>query len=83
MVNLKVAAGREVITTDYDQVIEMLEEKIAALKSGELSANRMCLILTDAKVDRFTQNISYKGRVAEILGLNEIAKVDLLRETGG
>jgi len=83
MVNLKVAAGREVITTDYDQVIEMLEEKIAALKSGELSANRMCLILTDAKVGRFTQNISYKGRVAEILGLNEIAKVDLLRETGG
>jgi hypothetical protein len=82
MVDLKVAAGREVIKTDYDLVIEMLEEKLIALKSGDMSANRMCLILTDAKVDKFTQNISYKGRVSEILGLNEIAKVELLQETG-
>ena len=79
---MQVVAGREVIKSDADDVIEALEEKIAQLKSGEIKANRFVLALTDASVDSFTHNVSYVGRVTELLGLNEVTRQFLLEDMG-
>ena len=74
-------AGRDVIKSDAVEVINLLEKKLRQLKSGEVTANRLCLILTDSDVETSTQSVVNHGRVTEILGLNDVAKISLLQDT--
>jgi hypothetical protein len=83
MSGLKLAGGNDIaMKSDRDEVLDLLKRQVAKIESGEINPNRALIMLTEHDVDSFYQNLTYHGRVTEILGLLVIVQQSLLQETG-
>lgn len=76
----KVVAGQDTIKTDTQEIVQILEQKLEEIKSGELKVNRMLLMLVNNDVDAFDHRQVRFGRALEIAGLLEVSKVALLKD---
>ena len=82
---MEVVAGRKFSAkSDNDCVIELLEEVLDRLKSGDLRADRCAIVVVDSgNVDTFDMTSFYHGRALENLGyvdiFKEVLRGDILR----
>ena len=65
---VSIVAGRDVIKTDREEVIDLLRSTLARVESGELTPNRILMALVDADVGSLALSVIYHGRAVEMLG---------------
>lgn len=81
---MKVVAGRSVIKSDADDVIEQLERLIERVKSGDLGgANRLVVFIAQSDVEKFSFATIYSGRAIECLGYTKIAETKITNDILG
>ena len=65
---LSVVAGRDIIKTEREEILDTLRDLVARVESGDLTANRVLVALMDSEVDSFSMHVLYRGRAVEMLG---------------
>lgn len=80
---LKVFDRAEEIKSSVQEVIDLLEGTLERVKNGDLAGSNKCVVvLVDDDLDTFLIRHLYAGRATSILGYLELAKLEIVRDTG-
>jgi len=70
------------LKTERDEIVEMLEDQLAAIKSGEINPNIGFVVLIEDRISTFEHVMQYRGRALRILGALQVMQARLIKTMG-